>query len=38
MTHSRGSDAKEVSERGIAVRHVSFPPRERAHDVSQRGQ
>ena len=38
MTHSRGSDAKEVGERGIAVRHVSFPPRERAHDVSQRGQ
>jgi len=33
-----GSDAKEVGERGIAVRHVSFPPRERAHDVSQRGQ
>ena len=38
ITDSRGEDSKKMRQRGVAVRHVIFPPCERAHDVSQRRQ
>ena len=38
LRDSRGNDSKKMGECGVAVRHVIFPPRERAHDISQRRQ